>query len=149
MPERAKALRADWAPGPGVFVLFETVKAVSQSASQHEMSAKVGHAFVTCCLRWLSVWYAALWFQALCSAEQHPEQPTWQHMEMTHLCLPSPSSLQSHGRWSPWHHKHTSKLIQILSQSITSYKVQLLKVWLAQRHRFHKDGASLLSSLKA
>lgn len=113
MPERAKALRADWAPGPGVFVLLDTVKQVSQS-DRHEAWEKAGHVFVfTCCLRWLSVWYAALWFQALYSAEQHPEQPTWQHMEMTHLCLPSPSSLQSHGRWSPWHHKHTSEPIQV------------------------------------
>lgn len=129
----------------------------------------MGHAlvFVTCCPRWLSAWYAALWFQALCSAEQHPEQPTWQHMERTHLCLPSPSSLQSHGRWSPWHHKHKWELIQAqwntysvhvknqgkwnmnlkVNASVTHFLVleYTCCTCLAQHHRYQQHAASMMS----
>lgn len=137
---------------------------------RHDAQAKMGHAlvFVTCCPRWLSAWYAALWFQALCSAEQHPEQPTWQHMERTHLCLPSPSSLQSHGRWSPWHHKHKWELIQAqwntysvhvknqgkwnmnlkVNASVTHFLVleYTCCTCLAQHHRYQQHAASMMNS---
>lgn len=63
----------------------------------------------TCCLQWLSTWCAEQWFQALCSAGRHPERPTWQRTETTHLCLPSPSSHRSHGRSFPWQQMRQSE----------------------------------------
>lgn len=101
----------------------------------------------TCFRQWLSAWYAAQWFQAPCSAEQHPEQPTWLRMETTRLCLPSPSSRRSHGRLFPWQqmrtlsNKHTSSHDQNVARvcystylperSVTWTKVSLkeAKMW--------------------
>ena len=54
------------------------------------------------------VWCGGQWGPVPCASELHPGWPTWQHMEMTHLHQPSPSSHQPHNRWFPcqrgqWH----------------------------------------------
>lgn len=72
--EWARALSADWAPGPGVLVLFPPV---ARS------------------LMWRTVMPSSL------HSGLHPGQPTWQHMEKTHLGQPLPSYHQLHGRWFP------------------------------------------------
>ena len=36
-----------------------------------------------------------------CISGLHPGQPTWKHMQRTHLSQPSPASHQLHGRWFP------------------------------------------------
>ena len=74
VPEQARALSADWAPGPGLLVLFHPVARV-------------------CC--------GGQSGPAPCISGLHPGQPTWQHMQRGHLGQPSPASRQLHGRWFP------------------------------------------------
>lgn len=96
----------------------------------------------TCFLQWLSTWCAEQWFQALCSAGQHPERPTWQRMEKTHLCLPLPSYRLSHGRLFPWQEMHPSDNMQPSHLNQTSLKAPSLTCqtgqWHGQRYRWRR-----------
>lgn len=123
MPDRARALSADWAPGPGVLVLKPNRVLVRSTKNRKLIQTGIQTDRCACCTcypLWPSAWCAALWFPALCSAERRPEPPTWRRTETTHLCPPSPSYRRSHGRLFPWKREN---------QSVTRYTNVLFIYW--------------------